>query len=477
MSSLASRTLDAGRTVNLRSFVDRLWWRIWIAVLASLLVFAAIMFVVWRLWLEPSRIGVPFDTMAEIATQIPADTSQAHAARVLARWSDRARLDLALFGEDRQLIASAGRPVPPPRRDQIDSHWIRMRGIGDVEAPPQPEPHDPRGPGRELDTGPGAGPAVRVIRSPFALKLDDGRWLVARRDFTRADPQPFTPLQLLTLIATLIGAATYFVARGLTRRLETLQRRVEAFGAGDLTARAELGGRDEAGRLATSFNDAAARIEALVKAHKNLLAHASHELRSPLARIRLAVAMMGERPTPALEDEVRRSIAELDDLIDEVLLASRLDARVGEARLDTVELMSLCAEEAARGEIELDAGAGEMVVEGDPRLLRRLLRNLIENARRYAGGTAELQLLRADRKAVIEVADRGPGIADAERERIFEPFYRVAGASERDGGVGLGLALVRQIAELHGGRVVCLPRDGGGSVFRVTLPTAVQPAQ
>ncbi|CAN5406069.1 HAMP domain-containing sensor histidine kinase [soil metagenome] len=454
------------------TFVNRLWWRIWVAVLASLVLFAAIMFMVWRFWLQPAQLGVPIDTLVEIATQLPEDGNALHAARVLARWSDRTRLDLALFDEDRHLVAAAGRALPPPRRDQVDSHWVRMRGPGDPAAMPA-DPRDPRDPrdarsyGRDFDAGPGAEPAVRVLRSPFALRLDDGRWLVARRDPSRV-PQPLGPIPVLALIATLIGAATYFVARGLTHRLERLQHRVEAFGAGDLSARAELSGNDEAGQLATSFNDAAARIEALVKAHKSLLAHASHELRSPLARIRLAVAMMAERPTPALEDEVRRSIAELDELIDEVLLASRLDANVGEAKLEPVELMSLCAEEAARGEIEFEADAGP-VVQGDPRLLRRVLRNLIENARRHAGGADEMLLTVEGGHAVVEVRDRGPGVPETERDRIFEPFYRIAGASEREGGVGLGLALVRQIAALHGGTITCLPRQGGGSVFQLKI--------
>lgn len=454
-------------------FVDRLWWRIWIAVLASLVAFAAIMFALWRFWLEPARVGVPIDRLVEIAQQLPPDDDAIRVAAVLARWSDRVQLDLALFDENRRLIAAAGRPVPPPRPDQIDSHWVRMHGPGDHDAlgTLEDSPRDRRKPPRD-DDGPGSEPVVRVLRSPFALRLDDGRWLVARRDFSRV-PQPLGPVQVLALIALLIGSGTYFVARGLTRRLERLQRRVEAFGAGDLSARAELTGQDEAGRLAASFNHAASRIEALVKAHKNLLAHASHELRSPLARIRIAVAMLTERPTPELEEEVRRSIAELDELVDEVLLASRLDAQVGEARLEPVELMGLCAEEAARCEVEFDAEDAP-VIEGDARLLRRLLRNLLENARRHGhGGAVTMTLARHGRDAVIEVADRGPGVPEAERERIFEPFHRLPGASERDGGVGLGLALVRQIAELHGARVTCLPRDGGGSIFRLTVPASL----
>jgi signal transduction histidine kinase len=111
-------------------------------------------------------------------------------------------------------------------------------------------------------------------------------------------------------------------------------------------------------------------------------------------------------------------------------------------------------------------------VRGDPRLLRRMIRNLLENARRY-GVDAPIEVIvgRAPGDGTeLRICDRGPGVGEAERERIFEPFYRLAGARERGGGVGLGLALVRQIARRHGGDAKCLARDGGGSCFAVLLP-------
>ena len=119
------------------------------------------------------------------------------------------------------------------------------------------------------------------------------------------------------------------------------------------------------------------------------------------------------------------------------------------------------------------------MVDGDARLLIRLVRNLLENAHRHADGAGvQVRLfLRDATHACLQVCDRGPGVPAAERERIFEPFHRVAGASERAGGVGLGLSLVRQIARLHGGDVVCLPGpDGSGSCFEVVLPLRVDSA-
>src|SRR5690606_25210272 len=125
--------------------------------------------------------------------------------------------------------------------------------------------------------------------------------------------------------------------------------------------------------------------------------------------------------------------------------------------------------ECARVDAVLDAESVE--VKGDARLLRRLVRNLLENARRYGGGTPiTVSLAMAGNTVALQICDEGPGVPPAEREKIFEPFYRLPGASEREGGVGLGLALVRQIARRHSGEVVCTDRHGRGSCFVVTLP-------
>jgi two-component system OmpR family sensor kinase len=275
---------------------------------------------------------------------------------------------------------------------------------------------------------------------------------------------------MLILIALLVAAGAYPVVRRLTLRLERLQHSVEAWGEGALSTRVAVEGKDEVARLADSFNHSAARIESLVGAQKTLLANASHELRSPLARIRMAAELMAEQATPSIGAELRRNVAELDQLIDEVLLASRLDA-VGASmmRIEDVDLTGLLAEECARANAILDAGAHS--VRGDPRLLRRMVRNLLENAVRYgAGSPINARLGMAGTTLRLEVADSGPGIPESERERIFEPFYRIAGASEAAGGVGLGLSLVRQIARHHGGDAQCLPHGESGCSFRVTLP-------
>jgi signal transduction histidine kinase len=275
---------------------------------------------------------------------------------------------------------------------------------------------------------------------------------------------------LLIVIAALVAAGAYPVVRRLTGRLERLQDSVEAWGEGQLSTRVAVEGQDEVARLAASFNQSAARIEALVLSQKSLLANASHELRSPLARIRMAVELMQDQATPAIRDELKRNVAELDQLIDEVLLASRLDAAGSAARADEdTDVTAIVAEECAAVGAACDAAPARM--RGDPRLIRRMVRNLLENARRYGGGSAVAIHVRAAADTLqLDVCDSGPGIRESERERIFEPFYRVPGASEAAGGVGLGLSLVRQIAGHHGGTVRCLSNPDGGCCFRVTLP-------
>jgi signal transduction histidine kinase len=250
--------------------------------------------------------------------------------------------------------------------------------------------------------------------------------------------------------------------------MERLRAGVEGLGAGDLRTRVPVEGRDEVAALATSFNRAADRIEALVGAQRTLLASASHELRSPLARLRVALELMGA-DRPDLRERVARDVAELDELIGELLLASRLESVEQLDRREDVDLLGLVAEEAAR--TEADVSGQPVVVKGDAKLLRRLVRNLLENAVRYGAPPVEALVEAAGGRARLHVCDRGSGVPEEERERIFAPFYR-SSSSPGEGGSGLGLALVRQIARRHGGEARCLAREGGGTCFEVDLPAA-----
>ena len=317
----------------------------------------------------------------------------------------------------------------------------------------------------------------------FQVAMNDGRVVTVQlppRPRAPGEPPPpmrgpwgrgSTPwLLMLAIVGFAVAIATYPIIRRLTQRLELVRHGVERWGEGDLGARVEEAGNDEVAVLARRFNQAAERVESMVRSHKSLLANASHELRSPLARIRMGLELMEGAPTDKQRREMLRNIGELDQLIEEILLASRLDAKETDVgTFEDVDLTGLAAEECARIDAELDA-SGDLVVRGVSKLLRRAIRNLLENARRYSSGPVEVQVRRDGAFAVVSVCDRGPGVPPAQRERIFEPFYRLPGASEREGGVGLGLALVRSIAQRHHGSAHCEGRDGGGACFVLRLP-------
>ena len=278
---------------------------------------------------------------------------------------------------------------------------------------------------------------------------------------------------MLGLIAAAVALGSYPVVRRLTKRLERLEAGVRQWGKGDLAWRMPEDGRDEVANLARGFNDAAAQVQTLVQSHKALLANASHELRSPLTRIRMGLELMDAPGSDQARSEIARDIHELDQLIDEILLASRLDA--AQADIGTVEpldLVGIAAEECARlgAELQVRGSAEDLALPGVARLLRRVVRNLLENAHRHAAGAVTLQLSHAGGMVEMLVCDQGPGVPPQYRERIFEPFYRLPGASERDGGVGLGLALVKAIVLRHGGSVRCEPHEPVGACFRVALP-------
>ena len=384
----------------------RLYLRIYLAVLASLAVFVVAAGILWR---QLGDHGGPHEVAATLAMNaLPAAgaTREQHQA-ALERLAANLHADVSIFNEEKRILGSVGDPLPPPEREG----WARRWGAG----------------------------------AAWAVQLDDGRWLAAR--FYRRHGHPALGLfATLALIALAVGVGAYPVVRRLTRRLERLQRGVESLAAGDLGVRVKVEGRDEVARLAESFNHAAARIAELVGAHKALLANASHELRTPLARIRMALEL------PERRAEVLQDIAELDALVDEILLASRLETKTGLESVEAVDLLALAAEECARYDgVELD---GEPVtVQGDARLLRRMIRNLLENARKHGSPPVKVFLGRKRGQLELRVCDAGPGVPQAEREKLFEPFYR-----------GLGLSIVRQIARRHGGEARC-----EGSCFLVVL--------
>ena len=420
-------------------FFQKLYVRIWLAVVLVVAVLTLLVGWAWRMTAEPPlREVVVRNAMGEIIG------------------NGQVRMGRGPEGSSWHATERPRRDVAPPPGSAVDA-----------------EPGPEEGQEIALHGKYGNGPE-------FTVRMIDGQTMHLHLPRPPASTwhAPFGFFWTLGLVAVAVALSIYPIVRRLTHRLEALQRSVERWGNGDLSARMPTGGRDEVGYLATGFNKAAEQIETLVKtrealltSQKSLLANASHELRSPLTRIRMGLELMGDAAGSSAKSEISRNIGELDQLIDEILLASRLDAK--EADLGTVEsvdLVGLAAEECARTQATLDVEVSSVLVPGVAKLLRRVVRNLLENARRYGAGEVTLLVRSADGQATVEVCDRGPGVPEALQQRIFEPFYRLPGASEREGGVGLGLALVKSITQRHGGTVSCRNRPDGGACFEVRLP-------
>ncbi|MDH6269818.1 two-component system OmpR family sensor kinase [Rhizobium sp. SG_E_25_P2] len=300
----------------------------------------------------------------------------------------------------------------------------------------------------------------------FRIDMPDGATLVAYVPRRFAPPRGHL-VGLFLVTALMVGVGAYPVVRHLTRRLDHLRVSVDHWGNGDLTVRAPVHGRDEVAAVARTFNLAADRIEALVKSQKSLLANASHELRSPLARLRLAVEMQELARSDRTRDEIIRNLAELDDIVEEILLKSRLSGERPPPLDQSVDLLALASEEAAATGAGVEGDAGLII--GNEKLLRRLIRNLLQNAERHGAPPVTVTLAAEGDAAILRIRDHGPGIAPQDRERVFEPFYRPAGRSEADGGWGLGLSLVAEIARLHGGSVIIENVEGAGACILVRI--------
>jgi signal transduction histidine kinase len=411
----------------------RLYLRFYLALVASLLLFVLATATLWHFTGGSNEeAGI---TLGKLVQNVlpPAGAPAAEQQQALRRLAAGLDADVTLFDPDGRPTAAVGRPLSPPGAKH--HHLMGMF---------------------PSDYGPAS-----------YLHLADGRWLVAGVPIGYVHTRLLFHLSLL-LFAVAIGIAAFPLVRQINRRLERLQRGVESLGAGDLTARVPVEGRDEVARLAASFNRAADQIQQLVQSHKTLLANAPHELRAPLARIRLSIELMKDTGDAGRRQGLHQDVAELDRLVDEILLASRLDAVTGPLAAEELDLLALAAEECARYD-DVQLKGVVVSVRGDARLLRRLLGNLLENAKRHGKPPTHVNIARGAGTAIVTVWDEGPGVAQAEFENVFKPFYRPSGAGTSTG-TGLGLSLVRQIARRHGGDARCEIREDGRSGFVVTLP-------
>ncbi len=410
----------------------RLYLRFYIALLASLALLGLAASVLVHFAGGPmEQVGVTVGRLVQNVLP-PAQAPASEQQEALRRLAAGLKAEVTLFAEDGMVIAAIGRPLPLPsaQHDHLLSfaHW---RGS-----------------------------------TLSSVRLADGRLLVASVPIGSGAAR--LNLHLLVIFAVFsIGLVAFPIVRQLTRRLERLQRGVDSLGAGDLGARVAVEGHDEIAGLAASFNRAASQIEQLIHANRSLLANASHELRTPLARIRLAMEMLKPSADPKTKAGLEHDITELDGLVDEILLASRLDTIAQNDVREEIDVLALAAEECARyDDVQLEGA--HVKIQGDPRLLRRLLRNLLENAKRHGVPPTQVRLQNEGDTVVLKVWDNGPGPAPAEFDQLFTPFYRRRD-SHNSTGNGLGLSLVRQIARRHGGDARCISMDDGRSCFVVTL--------
>jgi signal transduction histidine kinase len=343
----------------------------------------------------------------------------------------------------------------------------------------------------------GAGDEARLAGGVFEMHLPQsfaaplgnqpGRYIIVKR------PVP----ALLQRAAVVIGAmlvalviASIPMARALASPLEKLGSAARALGSGDLSARTGLRRNDEVGDLALAFDEAAEKIERLIRSEKELLANVSHELRTPITRIRLALDILAEDQVgeaAAFVRAITADLSELERLVDDILTAARLDlvasrATGGElplrvARIDPAELLRSAVARfgSAHPDRSLDLEIEEPLpsMRGDAGLLRRVLANLLDNAEKYSDASTPITVRAASRSGAlgVDIQDRGIGVEARDLPRLFTPFFRTDRSRARGtGGVGLGLTLSRRIVEAHGGRIAVESAPGAGTTFRLEIP-------
>jgi signal transduction histidine kinase len=310
----------------------------------------------------------------------------------------------------------------------------------------------------------------------WLIDMGDGRML-GLRERGHFGPRGRFFLPMLLGLALVMAIGLYPLSRSITRRLEHLAEGARRWGSGDLAHRVPVVGKDEIALLAERFNHTAAALEALLAQERQMLATASHELRSPLARVRLALELLAEEPDPRRRGELSRrsaeDIAELDALVEELLLTARTQAGVPRRPFTEIDLLALVRSESEAVGAQV---AGETItLSCEPAMIKRMVRNLLVNAQLHGqGGAIRAEIRCSGAQIVLAVEDDGPGVPESERERIFAPFYRPPGPRlPGDTGLGLGLSLVRQVARYHGGDVAYVARQPTGSRFEVRLPLPV----
>lgn len=283
------------------------------------------------------------------------------------------------------------------------------------------------------------------------------------------------------ILLAVFGASLWF-SRRLAQPLEQLTHAARRFGEGDHGARAKLDRDDELGDVGRAFDDMAERTSAVLQAQRQLMGDVSHELRTPLARIRVALELAAEDPVAARDvlQDVGGDLDEIDRLINDILTTARLDGEAVPINREPTSLGELAdrATDKFRSRhpsrtLAREIDGEDRAIECDAVLLRRALDNLLDNAAKYSdsGTPVTLAVIPNGTTVAFEIRDKGIGMSAEELERAFTPFWRADGSrTRRTGGVGLGLALARRIARVHGGEVTLSSAPGTGTTARLEVP-------
>jgi two-component system sensor histidine kinase CpxA len=333
-----------------------------------------------------------------------------------------------------------------------------------------------------------------MMRQAMAIRVADGRSFRLVPDFQgvhmwRVLGRPRVFALPLLVTALLSGLLCYWLARYLLRPVKQLREATQAMAGGDFAQRVApgLGGRrDEIADLAHDFDHMAARIEQLMNSQMQLLGDISHELRSPLARLVVALELAQQKQGGAASAEYERIALEaerMNELIGQLLTLSRMESGAGELKCEAVDANALLERlvENCNFEIATDDRQAVIVesapasIDGDPALLTSAFENVIRNAARYTvpGTTVEVSARIREKRLEVRVRDHGPGITQSMLERVFDPFVRVGDARDRgSGGYGLGLAIAKRAILLHGGEIDAANHPDGGLEITIRLPLA-----
>jgi signal transduction histidine kinase len=327
--------------------------------------------------------------------------------------------------------------------------------------------------GRELGNrtqGPGAKMAREFQLLVLSARLDSGEWVNGRLPIPRADPWLAARLALATLLLyAIVLGAMILVARRLARPLRDLTVAAERFEGRGAAPHVEPRGPLDLRHAIEAFNAMNRRVSVMLDEKDRMLGAIGHDLRTPLASLRIRAESMEP------EDERQRVIATIEEMtamLDDTLVLARSGRAREEARpMDLAALADTVVEEFRELGHKVELTRGERQVACiRPNLLRRAVRNLIDNAVKY-GGSAEVSVTTAGQSVAIEIADPGPGIAEQDLELAQEPFYRLEGSRNREtGGSGLGLTIARAIAENHGGQLLIANRQSGGLSASLVIP-------